>query len=560
MIYKGNENYIFVSYAHADSAKVLPVLEVLNQAGYRVWYDSGIEAGTEWPEYIEERLTNAKMVLVFMTPAAVESRNCRNEINFALELKKDMLVVYLEETTLLKGMRLQLNSSQSMFRANHETEESFINSLLQAKILQSCRAGQAQPEPVTPVQQTKAAAPEKPQKDKRPLFLLLGGILAALVILIGILAFGGKGGEKPKDNGDAVKPSPNATTPTSPVVEMSDKLLDYTLELEGKVYKLPCKYQDLTAAGWTISSSGVDDGAKLRGGSYEEVEMSHNGKTIYVTFYNPSGNSNALKDCPVGGIGWDVYEGPEGKLAKGITATATADEIVTAFGTPNDRSDKTDSVSLTYGANFNSVKFLVYTQEDMKKYSGVTLQNFVIPEMNETETNTTKPDYLTEYKAPTQLGTDYKTPIVKIGGDLYQLPAPVSAFTANGWKIIQQPGYVMSGNTESVQVERDGLKMYLYVENLADYQTTPENCAVYKCYAYREDKIAFELPGGIDFAATKEKVETVLQDATYYQGASNHSWTYSDYKTREYSLNVYVDITTQQVNQISISCKTWDYK
>ena len=87
MIYEGNDKYIFISYAHKDADSVLPVLGAMADAGFRLWYDSGIEAGTEWPEYIEERLMNASVVLVFMTPAAVESRNCRNEINFALELK-----------------------------------------------------------------------------------------------------------------------------------------------------------------------------------------------------------------------------------------------------------------------------------------------------------------------------------------------------------------------------------------------------------------------------------------------------------------------------------------
>ncbi len=165
MVYNGNENYIFISYSHKDSQRVLPIVEALSNNGFRVWYDSGIEAGTEWPEYIEDRLSNAHTVLVFMSPSAVESRNCRNEINFALELKKEMLVVYLEDTTLLKGMRLQLNSTQSMFKKNHNTEESFINALLEAKVLQDCRVTPVEkkeepvvaPTVIQPVPKTKPA-------------------------------------------------------------------------------------------------------------------------------------------------------------------------------------------------------------------------------------------------------------------------------------------------------------------------------------------------------------------------------------------------------------------
>ena len=143
LVYEGNEKYIFVSYAHNDADTVFPIVDALMNDGYRVWFDSGIEAGTEWPEYIEEHLMNSHVVLVFMSPSAVESRNCRNEINFALELKKEILVIYLEDTTLLKGMRLQLNSTQSFFRKHHNSEETFIRELLNARILQDCRAVEA---------------------------------------------------------------------------------------------------------------------------------------------------------------------------------------------------------------------------------------------------------------------------------------------------------------------------------------------------------------------------------------------------------------------------------
>ena len=139
--YSGNSPYIFISYAHKDSGQVLPIVQTLVENGFRVWYDEGIEAGTEWPEYIEERLENSTVVLVFMTPAAISSQNCRNEINLASDLGKEMLVIYLQDTDLknAKGMRLQLNSRQSLFYKNHSSHNSFVEQLTGARILQSCR-------------------------------------------------------------------------------------------------------------------------------------------------------------------------------------------------------------------------------------------------------------------------------------------------------------------------------------------------------------------------------------------------------------------------------------
>ncbi|MBE6942025.1 MAG: TIR domain-containing protein [Ruminococcaceae bacterium] len=138
-VYEGAENFIFVSYAHKDTPSVVPVIQGLQQQGFRIWYDSGIEAGSEWPEYIAEHLESAAVVLVFMSPAATASRNCRNEINYALELGKDILVAYIEHTTLTGGMRLQLSSTQALYRDRHTSLDSFLGELSCARIMQPCK-------------------------------------------------------------------------------------------------------------------------------------------------------------------------------------------------------------------------------------------------------------------------------------------------------------------------------------------------------------------------------------------------------------------------------------
>ena len=137
--YKGKEKYIFISYAHKDSERVLPILEAMQRAGFRVWYDTGIEAGTEWPAYIEESLEKSSVVIAFLSHHSVESVNCRNEINYALLKQKEMLVIYLEDTELRYGLGLQLNALQSLFKFRHQTERSFLDELLKAQILQECK-------------------------------------------------------------------------------------------------------------------------------------------------------------------------------------------------------------------------------------------------------------------------------------------------------------------------------------------------------------------------------------------------------------------------------------
>ena len=135
--YEGKEPYIFVSYAHKDTSRVLSIVLKMQVAGLRVWYDEGIEAGAEWPEYIETHLVNAECVVAFMSEAALSSLNCRNEINLALLEKKKILVVYLEETELRYGMKLQLNSVQSILLYQGENEQKMCD----MPLLSSCKGG-----------------------------------------------------------------------------------------------------------------------------------------------------------------------------------------------------------------------------------------------------------------------------------------------------------------------------------------------------------------------------------------------------------------------------------
>ena len=53
---KGYDPFVFISYAHADRALVMPIVQGLKARGIRVWYDEGIEVGNEWPDFIAEHI------------------------------------------------------------------------------------------------------------------------------------------------------------------------------------------------------------------------------------------------------------------------------------------------------------------------------------------------------------------------------------------------------------------------------------------------------------------------------------------------------------------------
>ena len=137
--YEGKEPYIFISYAHKNSDQVLPIIRELQRRGFRIWYDAGIKAGTEWPEYIASRLAACDCCLAFISQAALDSQNCRREIHFAISRDLKMLTVYLEQVELSLGLEMQLGPIQALYRDRHTSERSFLDALSQAEVLKPCR-------------------------------------------------------------------------------------------------------------------------------------------------------------------------------------------------------------------------------------------------------------------------------------------------------------------------------------------------------------------------------------------------------------------------------------
>ena len=132
--YEGTLPYLFVSYAHKNDAAVLEIISTLQSRGFRVWYDEGIEAGSEWPESIASHLERAQLVLAFLSPAYLRSDNCRKEMHYALTKRKPVINVYLEPTELSPGMEMQIGSIFALMRHNMSDEE-FYGKLYSAPLL-----------------------------------------------------------------------------------------------------------------------------------------------------------------------------------------------------------------------------------------------------------------------------------------------------------------------------------------------------------------------------------------------------------------------------------------
>lgn len=137
--YIGEKPYIFVSYAHKDSEVVMRAIALLQQSGFCVWYDEGIDPGSEWPDTIEKYLERSSYFIGFISANALDSNYCKCELYTAFNERKKMLIVYLENIKLEGGLKMQLSSRQAIHWYKYASENAFFEKLLTAPGLNDCR-------------------------------------------------------------------------------------------------------------------------------------------------------------------------------------------------------------------------------------------------------------------------------------------------------------------------------------------------------------------------------------------------------------------------------------
>ena len=165
--YKGEEPYIFVSYSHRNSAKVLSVLDRMQKDGYRIWYDEGIDPGTEWDENIADHVEHCGCFVAFLSKEYLQSMNCKDELNYARELDKPRLLVYLEDVELPGGMRMRLGRLQAVHQYKYADRKVFFEKLYEFSSLSDCKAVTAEePKPAVEPERPKPPVPPVPAQPK----------------------------------------------------------------------------------------------------------------------------------------------------------------------------------------------------------------------------------------------------------------------------------------------------------------------------------------------------------------------------------------------------------
>lgn len=138
--YQGDENYIFVSYAHKDKDLVYPLIRTMQENGYNVWFDEDITPASEFTEYIAENLLRSALFIAMITPQYLASHYCRHELSFACNLNKKRLLIYLEEVTLTPGLQMMTTDQQAILKYQYSDTSYFYDKLFHSDGIDICKS------------------------------------------------------------------------------------------------------------------------------------------------------------------------------------------------------------------------------------------------------------------------------------------------------------------------------------------------------------------------------------------------------------------------------------
>ena len=143
---------VFLSYASENRDRVRPIVELLEQAGWQVWWDRDIAAGSGFELTIDKEIQEARCVLVAWSTESIASRWVRNEALEGLE-REVLLPVMLDDVRVPVAFR----QAQAIDLTDGIAARSNEARALLAAVARLATAGDTLPESIAP-----APEPDRP--------------------------------------------------------------------------------------------------------------------------------------------------------------------------------------------------------------------------------------------------------------------------------------------------------------------------------------------------------------------------------------------------------------
>ena len=129
--YDGDEPYIFVSYSHADIAKVREILKRIDKEKFRYWYDDTMEIGEDFRRELQSKIEQCSAFLLFVSDASMQSKYCGMEIITAFKNNKRIFPVYLDDATVIPGaLKMILENLQHVKGSSINKDAKYIDKLI----------------------------------------------------------------------------------------------------------------------------------------------------------------------------------------------------------------------------------------------------------------------------------------------------------------------------------------------------------------------------------------------------------------------------------------------
>ena len=276
--------------------------------------------------------------------------------------------------------------------------------------------------------------------------------------------------------------------------------------------------------GWELSSR-EDPDMKISTNSYGFVSFNKGKNSVSAEVMNLGINEVGLEDSLIGGItvdgSYDIdLTSVSVKLPGGIElGKSTLDDIKAAYGDPSDTYEGDLYTKVTYEKDtYQEVELSVFKDDNTLKK--VDMENLEEPEgYDKGAVSDEVPDIVTAYKAPDALGSDMLDTAVEYMGDFYSLPAPVSAFTANGWEIqnAEDTPYVEGNGLAFIDMMKNNQSIHFSVYNETENATALENCFVRELSfaTYDPESIEMKLSGDITLGADKAELIKMADEKGY---------------------------------------------
>ncbi len=123
-----NNRYYFISFKSEDESRIRSILQKFNQYGVPFWDYTRLSPGQNWQVAITENIRDCEAIIFFVTKKFFESNYVNLELRIAINYKKTIYVVFLENIatkdigTRGLAMYFTLQQHQILDVSEHQTD------------------------------------------------------------------------------------------------------------------------------------------------------------------------------------------------------------------------------------------------------------------------------------------------------------------------------------------------------------------------------------------------------------------------------------------------------